>query len=78
MNNAETHTDLIWSFGLDKGAIVTIAAVLVPWKLLRTRQPHPSTTAVLAAATLIQNVLRLRAATRNSRFTMGSALISHS
>ncbi len=38
-------------------------------------QPLPITSAVMAAATRSQKVLRLRAATRNSRFTIGRQFI---
>lgn len=54
---------------------VVAAALLVNGAI--NKQPVPSTTAVMAAATRSQNVLRLRAATCNSRRTTGRMLISH-
>ena len=44
----------------------------VPCAMLSTMQPLPMTSAVNAAAIRSQNVLRFRAATRSSRFTIGS------
>src|SRR5437867_4120802 len=56
--------------------MLPICAVLTPCHPPMSMQPLPSTTAVMAEATRSQNVLRLRAATRNSRRTMGKTLIN--
>ena len=47
-----------------------------PGNTLKTMQPLPMTIAVTAAATRNQNVLRFRAATRNSRPTIGRQFMS--
>ena len=47
-----------------------------PGNRLKSMQPPPMTSAVSAAAIRSQNVLRFRAATRSSRFTIGRQFIA--
>ncbi len=56
--------------------MLPILAGLAPYTRLRSRQPLPMSSPVIAAATRSQNVLRLRAATRSSRSAIGSQFMS--